>query len=176
MSTQTEDDRVSSIESAMKADGVAIETQTQQSYFGFEETHKCFLPDGTSYVDHRTLNEGARRKYLNAVNRDIRLQRATGDAIMKMQAGEEKHELLKTAICGWNLIGPTGQPVPFSKPALVDFLERADPKVIDLIEKEIRKTNTWLMSDLSVEDIQKQIDELEELKTTKIKEEEGKDN
>lgn len=173
---EAERQRVESIEAAMQEQGISTTVPQQVSYFGFEERHQCFLPDGVSYIEHQTLNEGARRKYLNKVNRDIRLQRATGDAIMKMQAGEEKHALLQSAITGWNLLGPTGQLVPFSSPNLQMFLDKADPKVVDLIEKDIRKHNTWLMSDLSVEDIQKQIDELEEMKQVKLREEEGKES
>lgn len=171
---EAEQRRISNIESGMKDAGVPTEVGHQQSYFGFEETHQCFLPDGVSFVVHKTLNEGARRKYLNKTTKDIRLQRVTGDAIMKMQSGDEKHALLNSAIIDWNLIGPTGQKVPFTSRALEDFLEKTDPRVVDIIEKEIRKNNTWLMTDLSIEDIQKQIDELEEMKTVKVKEEEGK--
>lgn len=176
MSMTDEDARVASIENAMTAAGVSTTVPQQSSYFGFEETHKCYLPDGVSYIEHRTLNEGARRQYLNKTNRDIRLQRATGDAIMKMATGDERYALLTSAIIGWNLIGPTGEPVPFDKKNLDRFLETANPRVVDLIEKDVRKHNPWLMQDLSVEDIQKQIDELEEMKQVKIREEEGKDS
>lgn len=165
-------EQIASMEASMKASGAPTHESVQADYFGFEETGRIFLPDGVSYVDHRILNEGARRKYLNAVNRDVRIQRATGDALMRMSPGDEKKSLLESAIIGWNLTRD-GQPVPFSRTALTDFLDKAPPKIVDLIEKEVRKANAWLQADMSVEDLQKEIDSLEELKQQKIKEEEG---
>lgn len=166
--------RAASMEEAMRADGVPTHERRQMSYFGFEERHTLTLPDDISWIEHQTLNEGARRRYLNEVNRDIRLQRSTGDAIMKMQAGDEKHALLESAIVGWNLVDESGNPVPFNKGNLQKFLSKASPKIVDLIEKDVRKHNAWLMAEMSVEDIQKQIDELEEMKAAKQRDEEGK--
>jgi len=170
---EEEQARAASTAAAMEADGVSAVERTQQSYFGFEEIHKVLLPDGVSYIEHKTLNEGARRKYLNKVNRDIMLQRSTGNAIMRMQQGDEKHELLESAICGWNLIGKQGEPLVFNRDKLQKFLSEANPVIIDLIEKDVRKKNPWLLAEMSVEDIDKQISELEEMKETKLKEEEG---
>lgn len=165
--------RAESTAKAMEADGVSPVERTQQSYFGFEEIHRVMLPDGISYIEHKTLNEGARRKYLNRVNRDIMLQRSTGNAIMRMQQGDEKHELLEGAICGWNLVGKSGEPMNFTKDKLQKWLSEANPVIVDMIEKDVRKKNPWLMAEMSVEDIEKQIAELEEMKETKIKEDEG---
>lgn len=163
-------------EAAMTAAGIAVTTPVQVSYFGFEETHIVYLPDGVSYIQHKTLNEGARRKYIDSNNRDVRIAKVTGDAIMRMQAGSEKHNLLKSAICGWNLVGASGQPMPFHDSNLQKFLDSTDPKIVDIIEKDVRKKNVWLMADLSVEDIDKQIEELTEMREAKVKEAEGKDS
>lgn len=160
--------------------GQREETATRQQavYFGFSETHTVMFPDGVSYVEHTTLNEGARRAYLNNLNRDVRFQRATGDAIMKMSSGDERYELLRAAVVGWNLLGPEGKPMVFSKgspgAALEQFLDKADPKIIDLIEKDVRKHNPWLLNDVTVEEIDKQIAELTDLRKTKVAEEAGK--
>lgn len=166
-------------EAAMRAQGISDTTPVQADYFGFSETHQVYLPDGVSWIEHQTLNEGARREYLNKVNKEVAIKRLSGDAVMKMQSGDDKHALLESAIVGWNL-SRGGQPIPFSKGSkgsnLSQFLVMADPKVVDIIEKDVRKHNTWLMADLSVEDIQKQIDDLEEMKSVKIKEEEGNDS
>lgn len=173
---EEEAERAASTEAAMQANNVPTHERAQESYFGFEEVHRCMLPDGVSYIEHKTLNEGARRNYLNKVNRDIMLQRTTGNAIMRMQQGEEKHMLLEQAICGWNLIGPNNEPLVFNTNKLQEFLKKADPRIVDIIEKDVRKHNPWLMADLSVEDIDKQIAELQEMRDVKIKEEEGNDS
>lgn len=168
--------RNQAIEQEMVAQGVNPSTPVQADYFGFEETHTYYFPDGVTFVQHKTMTEGDRRQYLDKVNREVRLLKTSGDAIMKMQAGQERTVLLTAAIVGWNLIRQ-GQPVPFSKGSpganLEQFLDKADPRVIDGIEKDIRKVNPWLMADLSVEDIDKQIEELHEMRDLKLKESEG---
>lgn len=166
-------EQIEQIESAMIAAGRSPYESAQADYFGFEETRTFTLPDGVSFIEHRVLNEGQRRKYLNAVNREVKVQRVTGDALMKMQPGEEKKVLLEMAICGWNL-QRTGNPIAFTKPNLADFLDKASPRIIDLIEKEVRKANPWLMSEMSLEDIDKEIQTLQEMREQKVQEEEGK--
>jgi hypothetical protein len=142
-------------------------------YFAFDETERVMLPDGVQWVEIKKLTEGDRRKYQNAVNRDVRLERRTGDAMLRMAAGDEKHALLTSAIIDFYLF-KQGRQVKFGEGTLREFLSSAPPSVIDLIEKAIRKANSWLMADLSVEDIDKQIDELREMRDLKIKEDEGK--
>lgn len=142
----------------------------QEDYFGFEIRHRVKLPDGRSWIEHKEFNEGERRKYLNAVNRDVVIQRKTGDARMRMAPGDERYELLVTAIVGWNLVR-AGQPIPFSRKALQEFLEKTNPKIVDLVEKEVRKANPWLMAEMSADDIRKEIANLEEMLEAKVKEE-----
>lgn len=170
---QAEIERDQATAAAMEAAGVSATEPKQQFYFGFDETHRVMLDDGVSWVEHKVLNEGARRKYLNKVNRDIMLQRSTGNAIMRMQQGDEKHELLEQAICGWNLVGAQGEPLVFNPGKLQEFLKKANPVVVDLIEKDVRLKNPWLMTEISVEDIDKQIAELQEMRAKKVEEEEG---
>lgn len=166
-------EQVDAIEAAMKADGVATHESQQVDYFGFEEILEITLPDGQSKVQHQVLNEGARRKYQNSMNREVKVQRASGDAVLKMAPGDEKVALLKEAIVGWNLIR-NGGPVPFNRKNLDDFLDRSNPRVIDLIEKEVRKANPWLQADMSLEDIDREIESLQELRDKKVEEEQGK--
>jgi hypothetical protein len=160
------------VEAAMRAAGQADSTPVQEDYFAFDLTERVDLPDGVSYVDIKVLNEGARRKYLNSVNREVKLQKATGDAVMQLATGDERKAILESSICGWNLMR-AGQPVPFSAGTVREFLDRANPKLIDLIEKEVRRINPWLNAEITVEEIDKQIEELNELRDQKLKEQEG---
>ncbi len=145
----------------------------QADYFGFNEVHRVLLPDGISYVDHKSLNEGARRQYMNRTNREVRVQKTTGDAIMPMATGDERRILMEQAIIGWNIIS-NKQPVPFNRERLTDFLTLGNPVVIDLIDKDVRKHNPWLRSEMSVEDIDAQIVDLQRQRADKFAEEEGK--
>lgn len=171
--SEFDDDRTVAMEAQMAAQGVAVVEAVQVDYFGFDETHTVMLPDGKSFVQHRTLNEGARRKYLNAVNRDVKFQKSTGDAIMRIASGDEKAALLKAALCGWNLIR-NGQPLAFNDRNLTEFLDKASPQIIDLIHKDIQQANSWLTSDVTVEDIDKEIAELQEQRQRLLEEESGK--
>lgn len=166
---------VAAIEDEMRAQGVATEQQVPVDYFDFEEINRFMLPDGVQWIEYRTLNEGQRRQYLNKTNRELKVQRATGDAVMKMAPGDERKALLESAIVNWNLYRG-GQPVAFNKVILGQWLDSGPPKIFDLVEKEIRKANSWLQSDMSIEDIDREIASLQEMRETKIKEEEGKDS
>lgn len=182
MATEVEEmeQRHSQIEQAMESAGVATTQHQQQSYFGFDERFQVVLPDGISFIEHKVLNEGARKVYLDNLNREVAIKKVSGDAHMKLQSGSDKHRLLEAAICGWNLLDKDLNPLTFSKGSpgstLMQFLEQASPSIIDLIEKDIRKHNPWLMSEMSVEDIDKQIEELHEMREVKVKEEAGKEN
>jgi hypothetical protein len=171
--------RQAQVMAAMREAGVSTEEHIQVDYFGFEETHRVVLQDGKSWIEHQTLNEGARRNYMNKVNREVRLQKS-GDAFMKMATGDERHALLESAICGWNLVraDKTGvvKPISFSPQALREFLQKAPPGIVDLIEKDIRDKNPWLVGDVTIEDIDEQIAELNELREKKVLEAEGKES
>ena len=164
---------VAAAENAMRERGEATHERVQDDYFAFEETHTVMLPDGVSWVQHRTLSEGQRRQYLNGINRDVVIQRSTGDARMKMAPGDERYSLLKVALTGWNLQSK-GQPILFSAHNLDAFLQKAPPKVIDVIDKEVRKVNAWLLDDMSLDDLIKERENLDEMIAAKEAEEAGK--
>lgn len=165
--------QIAQIESEMEAQGVPTHEVVQEDYFGFEESHTTYLPDGVSYVQHRTLNEGARKLYQKSVNRDVRIQKTTQDAILSVNPADERHALIRAALTGWNLTRG-GQPVPFSARTVDDFLEKAAPSIVDLIEKAIRAANPWLTADATLEDLLKEREELDTLIAKKREEAAGK--
>lgn len=167
------DARVAQIEANMREAGVPTEEKVQVDYFDFDVTHRVYLPDGVSWVEHRELNEGERSRYLNTTNKDLRLQKVTGDAIVRLAPGDERKALLSAAIVNWNLVRG-GKPVKFSTQSLNDFLTKPPPKILDLIEKEVRKCNAWLLAEVSVDDLRKEVDTLNELIAKKLEEEAGK--
>ena len=150
-------------------------------YFNASEEYSVTLPDGVQTVTCKSFNEGMRKKYQMAGNKEVRIHRASKDAFFKIGTAEEREALLKEAIVGWTLQsartpGAALEPKPFNPGALADFLKKAPPQIIDHIEKEVRKHETWLMDDMTVEDIDKQIEELQELRTEVEAREEGKDS
>jgi hypothetical protein len=181
MDTELDDEtaRAERMQAEMRAAGVSTEEHLQVDYFGFDQVHRVILDDGRSFIEHQTLNEGARRKYMNQVNREVRLQKS-GDAFMKMATGDERHALLESAIVGWNLVRANKDgvvsPITFSPGSLKQFLDKAPPAIIDRIEKDIRDKNPWLVGDVTIEDIDEQIAELNELRDKKVQEAEGKES
>lgn len=174
-----QDPSVTSMEAAMTADGVSPTDSVQQEYWGTDETYQVFLPDGVTYVECKYLTEGDRVRYQSTVQKDVRLQKTTGDAFLHMPTGEERHALLEAAIEGWNIIR-SGKPVAFNKGSkgsnLEQWLSKAPPAIIDLIEKEIRLHEPWITGDVTVEQIDKQIEELQAVRAVKLKEEAGNGN
>ena len=171
--TDIQDAKAAAIEHSMREQGIATEQKVPADYFGVDGFENVTLPDGVSYVTIRTLTEGHRRKYMNQVNRDVRFQKATGDAVMRMAPGDEKHTLLEMAIVGWNL-KQGGTDAPFTPQNLQKFLENTSPRIIDIIDKAVRKLNDWLMADVTSADIQAEIDDLQEQLAKKLDEEAGK--
>jgi len=165
---------------AMRDAGVAVDEAMQVDYFGFEETQNVIMPDGKSYVIIQALNEAGRRAYLNRVNREVRITKQTGDAVMQLANGSERQILLSHAVVGWNFVtrDKVGNmvPVPYSERKLTEWLEKANPNIVDIVDKAVRKQNPWLMADVTLEDLLKQREELDEEIEKKRAEEEGKES
>jgi hypothetical protein len=161
--------------------GSGIDTMVQADYFGVDRTERVILEDGVSYVDVQELDEGGRRKYLNKSNRDIRLERSSGDAHLRMATGDERAILLDLAIFDWNLRTKDPKTGQFISPPCNNlfksrFLEKASPMVLDKIEKVVRDINPWLMpAEMTVEAIDEQIEELQREREKLVEREEGKD-
>lgn len=130
-------------------------------YFGFQATERFTFPDGQQYIEFQIMNEGAKARFQKLTTKDLVVQRG-GDARMKMDPAQERHELIRQSVTGWNLYRG-GNPVPFSDRALKDFLELANPKLIEDLEKAIRKANPWLMAEMKSSDIEREIENLQEM-------------
>jgi hypothetical protein len=145
----------------------------QEDYFGFDDSRKFVFPDGKSYIEFKILNEGDRRRFQNSTASDVRLDRSTGNATVRTAAGDQRYELLMAAIVDWNLVRNGGL-IPCTKENKGKFLTAANPRIIDSLEKAVRLANPWLLSDMTVEDIDKEIESLQELRAKVEEEEAGK--
>lgn len=154
------------VEASMREAGVQVDVPQQVDYFATDERYEVPLPDGVSIVICQTLNEGARKKYQNTITKDVTVKKGTGDASMRLASGDDRHALIASAVVDWNLVRD-GKPVPFSKGSpgstLSQFLEKAPPAVVDVIERAIRAKETWLIGEASLEDLLQQRDDLDEL-------------
>lgn len=167
---------------AAAADGIRTEEEVFTDYWGFSDTKNHYLPDGRQYFIIQRMNEGAKAKYQREIRSDITIQRSTGDAKMKADPATERHALLGACVVGWHILAKdpqTGLPyeVPFShstgKQNFQSWLAGADPRLVESLEKECRKLNPWLLQEMTVADIDKEIENLKEMREAAEKREAG---
>jgi len=142
-------------------------------YWGTDETKRIVLPDGKQSVIIQLMTEGQRAQFERTQNQDLRVDREQTTTI-KIDPGRTRKALLKAAIVNWEVKRRTAsgewQDVKFSDANLNAFIDGANPRIIDKIEKEIREYNIWLKNDLTVEEIEKEIASLErELEAAKVR-------
>ena len=160
------------------ANATVTETGAPVDYFGFAKTEKFMFPDGVSFIEFRAMNEGEKKKYQDKTSQDLILERNSGNARMNVKAGTERWELIKACVVSWNLTR-NGEPLPTDlrenkgMRQFDDFLLFADPRIIEDLEKAIRKANPWLLAEMKPEDIEKQIEDLQEMLVVARKREAG---
>lgn len=136
-------------------------------YWGTDETHRHTLPDGKQWFEFQIMDEGARSRFQKLTNTDLTVMR-DNTAKVKMDPAAERHTLIKESVINWNLMqkGPDGNwsAAPWSKRNLEQWLEKAPPKIVDELEFAIRKANPWMQADMSVEEIDKEIGRLYDLR------------
>lgn len=144
-----------------------VGTSAPVSYWGVDEYDKWFLPDGIQYFQFKIMNEGEKVKFEKLTNNDLIVNRDQS-ARVKVDPSEARHALIKTCVNGWYLFAPdaTGQlaEAAFAKPLLEKWLQVADPKIVEELEFAIRLANPWMQSEMSVEEIDKEIERLYEVR------------
>lgn len=148
----------------------------QESYFGTDIRHRYTFPDGATWIEYKTLAEGDRRKYLRSTTKNVRVQKDSGDTLIPLDPGGQRVELLRVAVTDWNLVDGNGDSVKFNNVNFEKFISGVNPKIAEEIEKVIRKENPWLNDQLTVEDIDEQMDQLQELRDELVARDEGKDS
>lgn len=165
---------------AAEAAGVQLEEEVYEDYFGFDETHEFTFPDGKQKIFFKAMTEGKKSQFQKSTNRDVVVERASGNARMKVDPASERQELLKASVTGWSLMRrnpTTGKfaAVPFTigtrNSSFELWLEEANPRLVEGLEKAVRKANPWLLADQTVEEIDKEIESLQEARAEALKRE-----
>jgi hypothetical protein len=150
-----------------------------ENYFAFDEKEKWYFPDGKQWIEFKKLTEGDRAKYLKATRSDVHLNQKSGEARIPFDQGGDRMELLLASITDWLIVSfVTGTPqfVPFNpnsgKGGVVgQWINKANPELLGSLEKAIRKYNPWLLNEMTVEQIDKEIADLQELRVAAEKRE-----
>jgi len=150
----------------------AVEVPQRRDFFGAKEDEIVELDDAGSHVRVKYFVAGDKSKYLKALNRQVELGK-DGKSRIQISGAEDQAALLRVAITGWGIYQGE-RALPFTNNNLRDFLSKAPVDVLDTIEKQVRKMNPFLDDELTVEEIDAQITDLEELRAELI-EREGKE-
>lgn len=151
----------------------------QADYWGTDQTTEFVFPDQISKMTIKVMNEGARSKFQRENNQDMKLNRRDDTASIRVDPAKERHSLITTSVTGWNLkkkVNGELQVVDFNRAVLAQWLEVADPKIVDDLEQACRLANPWLVAELSIEEIDKEIQRLHEMRDVKVAEDAGKDS
>src|SRR6478752_9614476 len=154
-------------EQTLPQDNPIAAEEVYEDYFGFKQSEVFTLPDGKQYINFDVMNEGDKARFQKDTNRDVTVMRTSGDAKMKLDPAAERHALLEGSVSGWHMMRRTEtgwEPIAFSKTEFKNWLRVANPKVIEDLELAIRKANPWLQADMTVEEIDKEIDRLKEMR------------
>lgn len=156
-------------------------------YFSFSDIRTFDLPGpGGQWIQFKIMSEGDKARFQRSTNRDIKVNQKTQDATIRADVAGERHQLIKASVVNWRMLWKnpaTGgvEEVPFSesgsghpsKLSLDVFLARANPKIVEDLEYAIRMANPWMQGDMTIEEIDKEIERLRELREQREREDAG---
>lgn len=157
-----------------------------EDYWGTDETYKYMLPDGKQYFVVKPMDEGGKQKFQKKTNKGIRMNQRSSEATIDVDPADERWTLIKESVVDWLLMQKTPgtgvngikaewTPFPFAKQNIEKYLEKANPKIIQDLEFFIRTKNPWMQADMDVEEIDKEIERLEELRKIAKEQQAGED-
>jgi hypothetical protein len=158
-----------------------LEQGAFEDYWGTDETVPWYFPDGKQYMTVKIMTEGDRQKFERDTSQDLLIDRQTQNTHVKMDMAKDRHALIKAAVSGWNLKRrnrSNGQleDYNFSEQHLTEWLRYADPRLVDQLALFIRKTNPWLFGEMTVEQVEEDIERLQKVRDDLIRREEGKES
>lgn len=146
---------------------VGVSAPAVTNYWGVDSFDRWFLPDGVQYFQFKIMNEGEKVQFEKLTNNDLVVNRDQS-ARVKVDPSAARHALIKTCVNDWLLYAPDagGQlaEAKFAKPLLEKWLTVADPKLVEELEFAIRMANPWMQAEMSVEEIDKEIDRLHDVR------------
>ena len=157
----------------MADEGLAPTMSAEVDYFGGDQIQRWMLPGSKEqFFDIKVMAHGSRTKYQESVTRDVKIERRSGDAHMRLGSAAERDLLIREAVT--DLYLKKGQKFVSGKKEINTVLVDFPTEIIDLLYKEIVKINPWVLGELSLEDMIAERDSLNEMIEVKQKEEAGK--
>lgn len=144
-------------------------------YWGTDEPKKWYFPDGQQYIEFNIMDEGAKVRFQKLTNQDLIVNR-DNTAKVKVDPATERHTLIKESVFNWHMfkiVDGRPEPVGYSKQMLQKWLEVAPPKIVEDLEHAIRMANPWMQAEMTVEEVDKEIERLYEVRKQVIDREAG---
>lgn len=149
-----------------------------KNFWGTSESKNIYLAgDSEQFFVVKKMNEGDKTKFQKLTNQDMVVDR-NNEARVKVDPAAERHGLINSSVIDWHIYefpldGSDPYLCQFSKQQLKLWLENADPKVVADLEHEIRLYNPWMLNEMPIEELDREIDRLEDMKKRKIEQEAG---
>lgn len=155
-----------------------------ENYWGVDETYRFMLPDDKQYFEIRPMDEGRKVQFQKLTNKAVRMNQRTEEASFDIDPAEERWTLIKESVIGYHIMQPSPDGTwseypcpPYTDPrfrrSLEQLLEKFNPKIVQDLEFFIRQKNPWMQADMAVEDIDKEIDRLQQMRRDKVNQESG---
>lgn len=163
------DPNIEAIHANMLANGEQIEDMKILDTWAYNIEEEWVFPDGIQKIFFKRMTEGEKADFQKRTNKDIRVQRSTGDAKMSVDPASERHALIELSVTGWKLYKKVRQgnrevmaETQFDKKALKDWMLNTNPKFVQDLERAIREANEWMKIDASVEALEAEREALDE--------------
>lgn len=163
------DPHVEAVHQNMIDAGESIEDLKIIDTWSYNLSEEWVFPDGIQKIYFKRMNEGEKAEFQKRTNKDIRVQRSTGDAKLSVDPASERHILIMLSVTDWKLYKKVRQgnrevmaETKFDQKALKEWMEGTNPKYVQELEKAIRESNEWMAVEASVDALEKERENLDE--------------
>lgn len=164
------------------ANGVSLTTKVRKDYWSNDEEYTFYLPGQEDipdaekqFIKYKKMNEGMRSNFQKKTQTGAVIERGTNNTRIGINQARDRWVLIETSVTGWRLFRGNEE-LPFKAHLLKQFVDQADPWLVDELERDIRKHNKWMSSEADSKSIREQIDELEEQYKAALEREEEEKN
>lgn len=163
------DPEVENVHANMTAAGETIDFGLIQDTWAYNIDEEFVFPDGIQKIFFKRMNEGQKSEFQKRTNKDIRVQRTTGDAKMSVDPAEERKILIELSVTDWVLYKRVRQgneftlaKTMFDKKALMEWMVGTNPKIIQDLEKQIRDSNEWMKVEADIKALEAEKENLDQ--------------
>lgn len=157
----------------MAADGISPTQEIYIDVWGYHDIKRWYFPGQESvpeqnrlYLKVQKMTEGVRQKYQKATNAKVTILKQNSNAEMGVDPARDREQLILKSVTGWYMRRPGAgggfHEVEYTDRAFREWFDGANPAHIEDLEKFIRDINPWMLDEVTLEAIDKEIDRLQE--------------